>query len=53
MTVAEEEEPVVDIMTALKASIEAAATDKKPMKKATGKKAAKEKSKTTKKQKVA
>jgi DNA end-binding protein Ku len=53
VTVAEEEEPVVDIMTALKASIEAASADKKPMKKATGKKAAKDKSKTTKKQKVA
>lgn len=37
ITVAEEEKPVVDIMTALKASIEQAKTEKKPMKKATGK----------------
>lgn len=34
----EEEKEVVDIMTALKASIEQAKTEKKPMKKATGKK---------------
>ncbi len=33
----EEEKPVVDIMTALKASIEQAKSAKKPMKKATGK----------------
>lgn len=36
----EEEKEVVDIMTALKASIEQAKTEKKPMKKATGKKKA-------------
>jgi DNA end-binding protein Ku len=53
VTVAEEEAEVVDIMTALKASIEAAAADKKPMKKATGKKEAAAKTKTTKKRKVA
>ena len=35
--VEEEEKPVVDIMTALKASIEQAKSSKKPMKKATGK----------------
>ncbi len=40
VTVAEEEVPVVDIMSALKASIEQAKAAKKPMKKATGKKAA-------------
>jgi DNA end-binding protein Ku len=40
VTVAEEEVEVVDIMTALKASIEQAKTSKEPMKKATGKKAA-------------
>ena len=34
VTVAEEEQPTVDIMTALKASIEQAKDDKKPMKKA-------------------
>ncbi len=38
VVVEEEEKPVVDIMTALKASIEQAKTEKKPMKKATGKK---------------
>jgi len=37
VTVAEEEQPVVDIMTALKESIDQAKTQKKPMKKATGK----------------
>ncbi|MCR9254031.1 MAG: Ku protein [bacterium] len=37
VTVGEEEPEVVDIMTALKASIEKAQDDKKPMKKATGK----------------
>ena len=36
-TIAEEEKPVVDIMTALKESIEQAKTEKKPMEKATGK----------------
>lgn len=41
----EEEKPVVDIMTALKESIETAKEKKKPMKKATG---AKKKEKTTK-----
>lgn len=40
VTVAEEEVPVVDIMTALKASIEQAKGSREPMKKATGKKAA-------------
>jgi DNA end-binding protein Ku len=40
VVVEEEEKPVVDIMTALKASIEQAKTEKKPMKKATGKKKA-------------
>jgi DNA end-binding protein Ku len=44
VTVAEEEKPVVDIMTALKESIEQAKKEKKPMEKATGKeKAAEEK----------
>jgi len=38
VTVTEEEEPVVDIMSALKASIDQAKSEKKPMKKATGKK---------------
>lgn len=38
VTVAEEARPVVDIMTALKESIEQAKAEKKPMKKATGKK---------------
>jgi DNA end-binding protein Ku len=37
VVVEEEEKPVVDIMTALKASIEQARSAKKPMKKATGK----------------
>ncbi|MCB0719531.1 MAG: Ku protein [Bacteroidetes bacterium] len=40
VTVEEEEAPVVDIMTALKQSIEQAKSDKKPMKKAAGEKAA-------------
>lgn len=40
VTVEEEEKPVVDIMSALKASIEQAKEQKKPMKKATGKKKA-------------
>ncbi len=39
VAIEEEEQPVVDIMTALKASIEQAAAEKKPMKRATGKKA--------------
>ncbi len=39
VAIEEEEQPVVDIMTALKESIEQAKSDKKPMKKATGKKA--------------
>lgn len=40
VTMEEEEKPVVDIMTALKQSIENASKSKKPMKKATGEKAA-------------
>jgi DNA end-binding protein Ku len=40
ITVQEEEKPVVDIMTALKQSIEQAKLQKKPMEKATGKKKA-------------
>jgi len=40
VTVEEEEAPVVDIMTALKQSIEQAKSEKKPMKKAAGEKAA-------------
>jgi DNA end-binding protein Ku len=39
ITVEEEPQPVVDIMTALKESIEQAKTKKKPMVKATGRKA--------------
>jgi DNA end-binding protein Ku len=42
VTVEEEEKPVVDIMTALKQSIENASKQKKPMKKATGAKEAAE-----------
>ena len=38
VTVAEEEAPIVDIMTALQESIKQAKTQKKPLKKATGKK---------------
>ncbi|RMF60210.1 MAG: Ku protein [Calditrichaeota bacterium] len=55
VTVAEEEQPVVDIMSALKASIEQAKGQKKPMQKATGKKKAASAAKTTKgkKRKVA
>ena len=45
--VEEEEKPVVDIMTALKASIEQAKSSKKPMKKATGKAKAAKSSKWT------
>jgi len=41
----EEEKPVVDIMSALKASIDQAKEQKKPMKKATGKKSVKKKEK--------
>ena len=37
VTIEEEEQPVVDIMTALKQSIDQAKTQKKPMVKATGK----------------
>lgn len=40
ITIEEEEKPVVDIMTALKQSIEQAKSHKKPMEKATGKKKA-------------
>ena len=46
----EEEPEVVDIMTALKASIDQAKEDKKPMKKATKKKATKEEAETLKTQ---
>ena len=55
VTVVEEEKPVVDIMTALKESIDQAKDEKKPMKKATGKKkdAAVAKPSKTKKQKIA
>jgi len=42
VTYVEEEKPVVDIMTALKASIDSAKEGKKPMKKATGSKASTE-----------
>jgi DNA end-binding protein Ku len=38
VAVEEEEKPVVDIMTALKASIEQAKAQRKPMEKATGEK---------------
>jgi len=55
VTVVEEEKPVVDIMTALKESIDQAKDEKKPMKKATGKKkdAAVAKPAKAKKQKIA
>ncbi|MCZ6775216.1 MAG: Ku protein [Ignavibacteria bacterium] len=54
VTVEEEEKPVVDIMTALKQSIEQAKTQKKPMLKATGQvKKAKPTAAKGKKQKVA
>ncbi len=46
VTLAEEEAPIVDIMTALQESINQAKGEKKPMKKATGKKAADEEKKT-------
>ncbi len=55
VTVVEEEKPVVDIMTALKESIDQAKDEKKPIKKATGKKkdAAVAKTSKAKKQKTA
>ena len=54
VTVAEEVAPVVDIMTALKDSIEQAKADRKPMKKATGKaRAETKKAKKAKKTKTA
>lgn len=49
----EKEAPVVDIMTALKESINQAKDQKKPMKKATGKKTAKSKEASKKKKKTA
>ena len=49
VTVAEEVKPVVDIMSALRESIEQAKADKKPMKKAAGEKAAKKKAPAKKK----
>lgn len=48
VTMEEEEKPVVDIMTALKQSIEQAKSQRKPMAKATGKKAVATKAKTRK-----
>jgi DNA end-binding protein Ku len=48
VTMEEEEKPVVDIMTALKQSIEQAKSQRKPMAKATGKKAVTAKAKTRK-----
>jgi DNA end-binding protein Ku len=53
VTVEEEEKPVVDIMTALKQSIENASKVKKPMKKATGTKEEAAAAKTAKKKKRA
>jgi len=53
VAIEEEEQPVVDIMTALKESIEQAKTEKKPMKKATGKKAAATAQSRTKRRKTA
>jgi DNA end-binding protein Ku len=53
VTAAEEEAPVVDIMTALKASIEKAKAEAEPMKKATGKTRKASASKSTKKKKTA
>ncbi|MCB0833908.1 MAG: Ku protein [Bacteroidetes bacterium] len=53
VTVVEEEKPVVDIMTALRQSIEQAKSQKKPMEKATGKKKQAAKPAKSKKQKVA
>ena len=48
VTYEEEEKPVVDIMSALKQSIAQAKEQKKPMKKATGKKTSPKKQKTVK-----
>ncbi len=45
--IAEEEAPIVDIMTALQESINQAKSEKKPLKKATGKKAGEEEDKKT------
>ncbi len=53
VSVEEEEKPVVDIMTALKQSIENASKQKKPMKKATGIKKEEVAAKTVKKKKKA
>jgi DNA end-binding protein Ku len=53
VTVEEEERPVVDIMTALKESIEKAKAEKKPMQKATGKKAEAARETKTRKKKTA
>lgn len=53
VSVAEEEQPVVDIMSALKASIDKAKSDKKPMQKAGREKKAAEESAKGKKKKVA
>jgi DNA end-binding protein Ku len=47
VTIAEEEAPIVDIMTALQESIKQAQTQKKPLKKATGKKTGKADEKKT------
>ncbi len=47
VTLAEEEAPIVDIMTALQESINQSKTQKKPLKKATGKKAEDEQEKKT------
>ncbi|MBX2817695.1 MAG: Ku protein [Saprospiraceae bacterium] len=46
VTLTEEEAPIVDIMTALQASIEQAKTDKKPLKQAKGKQAEGDQAKT-------
>jgi DNA end-binding protein Ku len=48
VTIEEEAKPVVDIMTALKQSIEQAKSQRKPMAKATGKKSVAAKAKTRK-----
>ncbi len=47
VTMVEEEAPIVDIMTALQESINQAKAEKKPLKKATGKKAGEEEDKKT------
>lgn len=47
VTLSEEEAPIVDIMTALQESINQAKAEKKPMKKATGKKSGEEEDKKT------